>query len=113
MGKEQPTIYSIIIGVVVLVLIIQWAIENPQQSKEFVDSFCGIEKHLAEIKSVMESISPETMDERSIQIAWDLIGGKEVSDCDLWYFYQHLDEDNRKKLKWDELLCNVNDCLNQ
>lgn len=113
MGNEKPTIFSAILGVIVLALVIQWAIENPQQAKETIDALCGIEDKLASIIDTLESINPDAYDDRTKRIYNSLLSGNTVSDCDMWYFYNQLDDNNRKKLKWNEFACNANDCLNQ
>ncbi|BDQ31156.1 hypothetical protein NZNM25_01600 [Nitrosopumilus zosterae] len=73
--------------------------------------YCGLSNKVSKIYEVLESLNLDTLDERTKQIYWDLGNGNEVSKCDMLYFYQQLNEDNKKKLNWFEFACNVNDCL--
>ena len=36
--------------------------------------------------------------------------GKDVESCDIIYFYNQLDSEQKKELNWLELSCNVRNC---
>lgn len=105
--------YIILIGIVIIILwyVATWYFDNREIVQEDISKLCGLRDEFNKIFDQIESISTENFDDNGLRIYWDLINGKEISECDAWYFYQQLDENNRKKINLKDLVCNLNDCL--
>ena len=68
MTKEKATIPSIIGGAIVLIALIQYASENPEQAKDTIDDLCSFSDHVGEFVEVAKSLQPEEMDEKTIKL---------------------------------------------
>lgn len=101
----------IIVVIVVFVTVIPVFYEEKESIQEGISVVCGLDNEFIKIFEQLESISPEKFDDRTKQIYKTLLGGNQISECDAWYFYQQLDENNRKKLNLKDLVCNINDCI--
>lgn len=112
--KEKIIMYGIIGVIVIAIMAWSGTLEtNTKNIQNAVTEFCGIDDKLVSAVDSLESINPELFDEQTMKIYQQLLSGNNVSKCDMWYFYQQLDDESKKKLRWNEFVCNVNDCLNQ
>ena len=72
---------------------------------------CGFPDKLSVIFDTIDSISPDDLDDRSKGIYNQMLWKDyNIGNCDVIYFYNQLDSDQRKKLNWFELSCNARQC---
>ncbi len=72
---------------------------------------CGIPDELDVIFDSIDRISSDKFDNKAKRIYQQIQWGKDVESCDVIYFYNQLDAEQKKKLNWLELSCNVRHCL--
>ena len=102
----------IIIGIAIFIL---WAFsdvyfDNQSVIHQSITEICGIDQKLFD---ALDDTVFETLDKKG-RIIWNQFHqGSDVSKCDAVYFFEQLDEKNRKKIILKELTCNINDCLNK
>jgi hypothetical protein len=77
------------------------------------ETMCGIPDKLGVIFDTIDSISPDDLDERSKGIYNQMLWKNDIESCDVIYFYNQLDSEQRKKLNWFELSCNVRQCVDE
>lgn len=112
--KGKIIMYGIVGIIVIVVMALSGTLETTTKNiQNTVTELCGIDDKIVTTIKDLELTNSEYFDERTKQIYWDLLSGNEISNCDLWYFYQQLDDDNKKKLRWNEFVCNINDCIDQ
>ena len=71
---------------------------------------CGTPEELGKIFDMIDIISSDGFDNKAKSIYQQIQWGKDVESCDIIYFYNQLDAEQKKKLNWLELSCNVRDC---
>ncbi|MFB5639301.1 MAG: hypothetical protein ACE5RA_03595 [Nitrosopumilus sp.] len=71
---------------------------------------CGTPEELGKIFDTIDIISSDGFDNKAKSIYQQIQWGKDVESCDIIYFYNQLDDEQKKKLNWLELSCNVRDC---
>ena len=71
---------------------------------------CGTPEELGKIFDTIDIISSDRFDNKAKSIYQQIQWGKYVESCDIIYFYNQLDDEQKKKLNWLELSCNVHDC---
>ncbi len=93
-------------------------VNDEQQRKLFEEMnkgyvlMCGIPDELGVIFDTIDIISSDNFDNKAKSIYQQMQWGKDVESCDIIYFYNQLDAEQKKKLNWLELSCNVRNCLN-
>mgnify|MGYP000005112888 CR=1 FL=1 len=111
MGNEKESIIGIIGGIILLVVFVPFLWNNPfvvDDIQHTIKEICGIDQ---KVLDALDDTVFETLDQKG-RIVWNQFHqGKEVSKCDAVYFYNQLDDDNRKKINLKELTCNINECL--
>ena len=83
-------------------------LENIDSSQKFM---CGIPVQLGTIFDSIGVISSEKFDNRAKGIYQQMQWGNDIESCDVAYFYEQLDLQQKKKLGWLEFSCNVSQCL--
>ncbi len=71
---------------------------------------CGIPDKLEMIFDSIDAISSEKFDNRAKGIYQQMQWGKGIESCDVVYFYDQLDLEQKKKLNWLELSCDASLC---
>jgi len=71
---------------------------------------CGTPEELGKIFDMIDIISSDGFDNKAKSIYQQIQWGKDVESCDIIYFYNQLDAEQKKELNWLELSCNVRDC---
>ena len=114
-----------IIFVILFVGIILWialppliSFANDSKQRELVESLdeshrlmCGIPDELDVIFDTIDIISSDKFDNRAKGIYQQMQWGKDIESCDIIYLYNQLELEQKKKLNWLELSCNVRHCL--
>ena len=114
-----------IIFVILFVGVILWIalpplinFANDSKQRELVESLdesqrlmCGIPDELDVIFDTIDTISSDKFDNRAKGIYQQIQWGKDIESCDIIYLYNQLDLEQKKKLNWPELSCNVRHCL--
>ena len=114
-----------IIFVILFVGVISWIalpplinFANDSKQRELVESLdesqrlmCGIPDELDVIFDTIDTISSDKFDNRAKGIYQQIQWGKDIESCDIIYLYNQLDVEQKKKLNWPELSCNVRHCL--
>lgn len=72
---------------------------------------CGMPEKLVPIFDSVGVISPERFDNKAKAIYQQMQWGIEIESCDVVYFYDQLDIEQKKKLDWIDFSCNVPQCL--
>jgi len=116
MGLILALIFVIVIMLITLPPLLKYA-NNEAQRKLFdeIDDadklMCGIPGELGVIFDKIDVISSEKFDNKAKGIYQQIQWGKDIESCDVVYFYKQLDIEQKKKLNWLELSCNVSQCL--
>ena len=71
---------------------------------------CGTPNELDTIFDSVGLISSEKFDNRAKGIYQQMQWGKDIESCDIVYFYNQLDMEQKKRLNWLELSCSVTYC---
>jgi hypothetical protein len=114
-----------IIFVILFVGVILWialppliSFANDSKQRELVESLdeshrlmCGIPDELDVIFDTIDIISSDKFDNRAKGIYQQMQWGKDIESCDIIYLYNQLELEQKKKLNWLELYCNVRHCL--
>jgi len=114
-----------IIFVILFVGVISWIalpplinFANDSKQRELIESLdesqrlmCGIPDELYVIFDTIDTISSDKFDNRAKGIYQQIQWGKDIESCDIIYLYNQLDLEQKKKLNWLELSCNVRHCL--
>jgi hypothetical protein len=114
-----------IIFVILFVGVILWialppliSFANDSKQRELVESLdeshrlmCGIPDELDVIFDTIDIISSDKFDNRAKGIYQQMQWGKDIESCDIIYLYNQLELEQKKKLNWLELSCNVRHCL--
>jgi len=112
----------VVIILIVLVVVYALSIALPQYIKftqsvivddidKAHETMCGIPDKLSIIFDTIDTISHDNLDDRAKGIYQQMIWKNDVKSCDIIYFYKQLDSEQKKKLNWLELSCNVRQCL--
>ena len=72
---------------------------------------CGMPDELGVIFDKIDVISSDKFDNKAKAIYQQMQWGKDIESCDVVYFYKQLDTQQKKKLNWIELSCNISQCL--
>ena len=72
---------------------------------------CGIPDELNMVFETIDSISSDKFNNKAKGIYQQIQWGKNIESCDIIYLYKQLDDEQKKKLNWQELSCNVSQCL--
>ena len=90
---------------------------NDETQKNLLDQMdstqklmCGMSDDLGTIFDSVGLISSEKFDNKAKGIYQQMQWGKEIESCDVVYFYNQLDTEQKKRLNWLELSCNVTHC---
>ena len=83
-------------------------LEKVGDSQKFM---CGMPDELGVIFNSVDVISSEQFDNRAKGIYQQMQWGIEIESCDVVYFYEQLDFEQKKKLNWLEFYCNIPQCL--
>ena len=83
-------------------------LEKIDNSQKFM---CGMPDQLGTIFDSVSMISSEKFDNRAKGIYQQMQWGNDIESCDVAYFYDQLDFQQKKKLNWLEFSCNVPQCL--
>ena len=87
----------------------QKLLENVDDSHKLM---CGIPDELGVIFDTVDIISSDKFDNKAKGIYQQMQWGKDIESCDIIYFHKQLDLEQKKKINWLELSCNVRHCLN-
>ncbi|MCH9658802.1 hypothetical protein K0U27_08980 [archaeon] len=71
---------------------------------------CGMPDELHLIFNSIDLISSEKFDNRAKGIYQQMQWGKDIQSCDVVYFYDQLNIEQKKRLNWLELSCNASYC---
>ena len=71
---------------------------------------CGIPDELDAVFKSIDLISSEKLDNRAKGIYQQIQWGKDIQSCDVVYFYDQLNAEQKKRLNWPDLSCNVSYC---
>ncbi|QMU53497.1 MAG: hypothetical protein GKS07_00380 [Nitrosopumilus sp.] len=90
---------------------------NDEAQKNLLDQIdgsqklmCGMPDELGTIFGSVGLISSEGFDNKAKGIYQQMQWGKKIESCDVVYFYNQLDAEQKKTLDWLELSCNVSYC---
>jgi len=72
---------------------------------------CGMPDKLRVIFDSIDVISSDKFDNKAKGTYQQMQWGKDIKSCDIVYFYKQLDIEQKKKLNWLELSCNIHQCL--
>lgn len=114
-GLVSVSILAIVILSISLPGFIKYA--NDETQKNLLDQIdstqklmCGMPDELGTIFDSVGLISSEKFDNKAKGIYQQMQWGKEIESCDVVYFYNQLDTEQKKRLNWIELSCNVTHC---
>jgi len=115
-GLILAIIFVIVILSIALPPLLKYANDEAQRKSlgEIDDShklMCGISDELDVIFDKIDVISSDKFDNKAKGIYQQMQWGKDIESCDIVYFYKQLDTEQKKKLNWLELSCNVHQCL--
>jgi hypothetical protein len=115
-GSILTLIFVIAILSIALPPLVKYA--NDEAQRKLLDDvddahklMCGIPDELDVIFDTIDKISSEKFDNKAKRIYQQIQWGDDIESCDIIYFYNQLDEGQKKKLNWFELSCNVRHCL--
>ena len=114
-GLVSVSILAIVILSISLPGLVKYA--NDETQKNLLDQIdstqklmCGMPDELDTIFDSVGLISSEKFDNKAKGIYQQMQWGKEIESCDVVYFYNQLDTEQKKRLNWIELSCNVTHC---
>lgn len=113
MSNPKETVFSIIGGIILLVVFIPMLMDNPQTIDDVqyaIKEICGIDK---KVLDALDDSFSSTLDGKGKQVYWDLLSGNDVSKCDVMYFFNQIDDTNRKNINLKQLTCNISSCLDE
>ena len=117
MGFVLVLIFVIVILLIALPPLIKFVFQE-EQRKLFEDLnkghvlMCGTPDELSAIFDTIDVISSDSFDNKAKGIYQQMQWGKDIESCDIVYFHNQLDTEQKKRLNWFELSCNVHQCLN-
>jgi len=116
MGLILALVFVIVIMLITLPPLLKYA--NDEAQRKLLDEIddadklmCGIPGELGIIFNKIDVISSEKFDNKAKGIYQQIQWGKDIESCDVVYFYKQLGTEQKKKLNWLELSCNVSQCL--
>ena len=116
MGLILALIFVIVIMSITLPPLLKYT--NDEARRKLLDEIndtdklmCGIPDELGVIFDKIDVISSEKFDNKAKGIYQQIQWGKDIESCDIIYLYKQLDTEQKKKLNWLELSCNVSQCL--
>ena len=71
---------------------------------------CGMTDELRAVFNSIDLISSEKFDNRAKGIYQQIQWGKDIQRCDVVYFYDQLNAEQKKRLNWLDLSCNTSYC---
>ena len=110
---------ALILVVVILSISLPGLIKysNDETQKDLLDKIdstqklmCGMPDRLESVFDSVGLISSENFDNRAKGIYQQMQWGIAIESCDVIYFYDQLDTEQKKRLNWLELSCNVPYC---
>ncbi len=114
-GLILALIFVIAILSIALPPLIKYA--NDEAQRKLLDELddahklmCGIPDELDVIFDTIDGISSDKFDNKAKRIYQQIQWGKDIESCDVIYLYKQLDSEQKKKLNWPELSCNVRHC---
>ena len=115
-GLILAIIFVIVILSIALPPLLKYANDEAQRKSlgEINDShklMCGIPDELGVIFDKIDVISSDKFNNKAKGTYQQMQWGKDIESCDIVYFYKQLDAEQKKKLNWLELSCNVSQCL--
>ena len=116
MGLILALIFVVVITSITLPPLLKYA--NDEAERKLLDEIddadklmCGMPDELGVIFDKIDVISSEKFDNKAKGIYQQIQWGKDIESCDIVYFYKQLDAEQKKKLNWLELSCNVRQCV--
>lgn len=116
LGSIATSIFVIVIVSIALPPLLKHA--NDEAQRELFDKIndddkmmCGAPNELDIIFDGIDSISSDKLDNKAKGIYQQIQWGKNIKSCDIIYLYKQLDVEQKKKLNWEKLSCNVSQCL--
>jgi len=116
-------VVGIILALIFVIVILSIALPpllnylNEQQQRELFEEMnkgyilmCGTPDEFGVIFDKIDIISSDNFDNKAKSIYQQMQWGKDVESCDIIYFYNQLDNEQKKELDWLELSCNVRNC---
>jgi len=110
-------IFIIVILLIALPPLVKFAFQEEQQ-KSFEDLnrghmlMCGTSDEFSVIFDAIDVISSDNFDNKAKGIYQQMQWGKDIKSCDIVYFYNQLNTEQKERLNWLELSCDVRKCLN-
>ena len=74
---------------------------------------CGMPDKLRIIFDSIDMISSESFDNEAKGIYQQIQWGVDIESCDVVYFYEQLNFEQKEKLNWLEFSCNVPQCMTE
>ena len=118
-GVAFGLVSTLILVIVILSISLPGLIKytNDETQKSLHDQIDGAQKLMCgtpnEFGTIFDSvglISSEKFDNRAKGIYQQMQWGADIESCDVVYFYNQLDMEQKKKLNWLELSCSVTYC---
>jgi hypothetical protein len=116
-------IVGIVLALIFVIVILSIALPpllnyvNDEQERKLFEEMnkghilmCGTPDELGVIFDKIDIITSDNFNNKAKSIYQQMQWGKDVESCDIIYFYSQLDAEQKKKLNWLELSCNVHNC---
>ena len=115
-GLIAALVFVIVILSITLPPLLKYTSDETQRKllDEIDDTYklmCGTPDKLNTIFDKIDSISSDNFDNKAKGIYQQIQWGKNIESCDVVYFYKQLNTEQKTKLSWQELSCNVSQCI--